>query len=101
MVSPYNGNATLAKDNINGGLSSILAWLEGASELYTGDRLRNVDVPDACKKALSSKIICDQYITRFQEPSYRGSPDNEALTESICGKSCGKSLADWFNGVEA
>ncbi|EEU35716.1 uncharacterized protein NECHADRAFT_87984 [Fusarium vanettenii 77-13-4] len=27
--------------------------------------------------------------------------DNEALTESICGKSCGKSLADWFNGVEA
>ncbi|KAH7226044.1 hypothetical protein B0J15DRAFT_518467 [Fusarium solani] len=60
-------------------------------------RLRNVDVPDACKKALSSKIICDQYITRFQEPSYRGSPDNEALTESICGKSCGKSLADWYN----
>ncbi|KAI8649290.1 hypothetical protein NCS57_01465700 [Fusarium keratoplasticum] len=112
MVSPYNGNATLAKDNINGYRSSILAWLEGASEvsgprpvpgfqLYTGDGLRNVDVPDACKKALSSKIICDQYITRFQEPSYRGSPDNEALTESICGKSCGKSLADWFNGVEA
>ncbi|KAJ4230740.1 hypothetical protein NW757_013954 [Fusarium falciforme] len=112
MVSPYNGSATLAKDNINGYLSSILAWLEGASEvsgprpvlgfqLYTGDGLRNVDVPDACKKALSSKIICDQYITRFQEPSYRGSPDNEALTESICGKTCGKSLADWFNGVEA
>lgn len=112
MVSPYNGSATLAKDNINGYLSSILAWLEGASEvsgprpvpgfqLYTGDGLRNVDVPDACKKALSSKIICDQYITRFQEPSYRGSPDNEALTESICGKTCGKSLVDWFNGVEA
>ncbi|KAL6364313.1 hypothetical protein LRP88_02232 [Fusarium phalaenopsidis] len=95
MVSPYNGNATLAKDNINGYLSSILAWLEGAN------RLRNVDVPDAWKKALSSKIICNQYITRFQEPSYRGSPDNEALTESICGKSCGKCLADWFNGVEA
>ncbi|KAI8648485.1 Carbohydrate-binding module family 50 protein [Fusarium sp. Ph1] len=65
MVSLYNGNATLAKDNINGYLSSILAWLEGA------------------------------------KPSYRGSPDNEALTESICGKSCGKYLVDWFNGVEA
>ncbi|KAK7423088.1 hypothetical protein QQZ08_009255 [Neonectria magnoliae] len=45
MVTPAGGIATIAKDNMNGFLSSILAWLEGSEE--TSGR-RDRDGPLSC-----------------------------------------------------
>ncbi|KAM6526030.1 hypothetical protein FSOLCH5_002161 [Fusarium solani] len=111
MVTPYKGLATLAKDNVNGFLSSILAWLQGSKEVsgprpfpgfqvYTENSLRNVRVPDLCKKALSSNIFCNGYVESFQQPSYRGSIGNGTLAASICDEGCADSLATWFTSVE-
>ncbi|KAM0188779.1 hypothetical protein ACHAPI_010388 [Fusarium lateritium] len=112
MVTPTGGVATLAKNNVNGFLSSVLAWLEG-SEDVTGRRdfpgfqvhtlqgLRNQVVPDTCKTALSAKILCDNWVYTFLEPAYRGSLGNMTLTDSICSKGCGESLKSWFDNVSS
>ncbi|EGX89976.1 LysM domain protein [Cordyceps militaris CM01] len=112
MVTPVGGVATLAKDNVNGFLSSVLAWLEGSEDtsgrrnfpgfpVYTLDGLRNHNLPDPCKAALTTKIYCDYWVNFFSEPSYYGSLNNATLTESVCDKSCGESLSSWFNNVDA
>ncbi|VUC34340.1 unnamed protein product [Clonostachys rosea] len=111
MVTPYKDLATLAKDNVKGFLSSILAWLQGSKEvsgprpfpgfqLYTENSLRNVRVPDLYKKALSSSIFCDGYVQWFQQPSYRGSIENSTLVVSIYDEGRADSLATWFTSVE-
>lgn len=103
MVTLTKGVATLAKNNINGFLSSILAWLEGSEkvsgqrkfegfQVYTLNGLRSEVVPDMCKMALSAKVLCDDEVSTFQEPSYRGTLDNKTLTDSVCNSGCGQSL---------
>jgi hypothetical protein len=111
MVTPHGGVATLAKDNVNGFLSSILAWLEGSEEtsgkrdfvgfeVFGLDGLRNQYVPDTCKTALSAKIYCDYWVSLFEEPSYRGTLNNKTLTDSVCDKGCGESLKQWYDNVD-
>ncbi|GKT46029.1 putative glucan endo-1,3-beta-glucosidase btgC [Colletotrichum spaethianum] len=112
MVTPIGGVATLAKDNINGFLSSILAWLEGSKDvtgqrdfegfqLFTLNGLRNQNVPETCKTALSAKVLCDFWVSMFEEPGYRGTLGNKTLTDSVCDSGCGKSLQSWFDNVNA
>lgn len=112
MVTPTGGITTLAQDNMNGFLSSILAWLEGAEEtsgrrhfpgfpVYTLHGLRNQILPDPCKTALTAKILCDYWVQSFTEPAYHGSLGNASLTDSICDESCGESLRSWFDNVNA
>ncbi|KAH8672181.1 LysM domain protein [Ilyonectria robusta] len=112
MVTPTGGIATLAQDNINGFVSSILAWLEGAEEtsgrrhfpgfpVYTLHGLRNQILPDPCKTALTAKILCDYWVQSFTEPAYHGSLGNASLTDSICDEGCGESLRSWFDNVNA
>lgn len=111
MVSPYQGVTTYAKDNINGFLSSILAWLPGPKaisggrkfegfEVYSLNALRNVRVPDTCKTALSSKVLCDDLVASFQAPSNHGTLANATLTDSVCDAGCQQSLANWFLNVD-
>jgi hypothetical protein len=111
MVSPFRGVPTYARDNVNGLLSSILAWLGGAEQtagereflgfsIYTMASLEEIDVPSACKTALTERIKCDPYLTSMMQLKYRGSLDNDTLTDSICKPSCGTSLQQWFNSVE-
>ncbi|KAH7006940.1 hypothetical protein EDB80DRAFT_684201 [Ilyonectria destructans] len=100
-----------AKGNVNGFLSSFLARLHGSEktsgrptfagfQVYTLDALRNVDVPDTCKTALSSKVLYDYYVTIFEEFGYRGTLDHKTLTGSICDEGCNESLMDWFTSVK-
>ncbi|KAL2759071.1 glycoside hydrolase family 55 protein [Sodiomyces alcalophilus JCM 7366] len=111
MVTPYGGVATLAKDNINGFLSSVLAWLQGSEDVtgrrdfegfqvYTLHGLRNQNIPDTCKTALSAKILCDFWVSMFDEPAYRGTLYNKTLTDSVCDPGCGESLQSWFDNVD-
>lgn len=112
MVTPMGGIATMAKDNVNGFLSSVLAWLEGSEDtsgrrkfpgfpVYTANGLRNHVLTDPCKTALTTKIFCDDMVNFFSEPSYYGNLDNITLTDSICDEGCGESLASWFDNVAA
>ncbi|KAF3811700.1 hypothetical protein GCG54_00014449 [Colletotrichum gloeosporioides] len=112
MVTPIAGVATLAKDNINGFLSSILALLEGSRDvtgqldsegfqLFTLNGLRTQNVPETCKTALSAKVPCDFWLSMFEEPGYRGTLGNKTLTNSVCDSGCGKSLQSWFDNVNA
>jgi hypothetical protein len=110
MVTPYGGVATFAKDNINGFLSSILAWLDGSEDmtgrrdfegfqLYSISGLRRQKIPETCKTALSAKIFCDPFMRTFQEPGYRGAVENTTLADSVCDKGCGDSLKSWYSNV--
>lgn len=112
MVIPISGVTTLAKDSINGFLSSILAWLEGSKDitgqrdfedfqLFTLNGLCNQNVPETCKTALSAKILCDFWVSMFEEPGYRGTLGNKTLTDSVGCSGCGMSLQSWFDNVHA
>lgn len=59
MITPYKGTPTYAKDNMNGLLLSILAWLGGANQtvglrefdgfsIYSTSILEPLDLPIGC-----------------------------------------------------
>jgi hypothetical protein len=73
MISLLGGTPTYAKDNMNGFLASVLAWLQGSNKTvgerkFEGyrvwttealDRLGGQSLPDTCKSALTEIIRCD------------------------------------------
>ncbi|KAL4735958.1 pectin lyase fold/virulence factor [Aspergillus similis] len=90
MVSPFNGIPTYARDNVNGFLSSILAWLGGTEE--TAGRREFAGFTLYSTSSLG--------ISNFRPPfSYHGSLENTTLTDSVCDPSCGRSLQQWYNSV--
>ncbi|KAG2000883.1 hypothetical protein GB937_010729 [Aspergillus fischeri] len=111
MVTPVGELATLAADNRNGFLSSILAWVRLSSETVIGERnftgfqiynplssqLQNLTRP--CVTALTQTIKCHDQLTEWQIPAYHGSLGDRNLTEAICDAGCGKSLKQWFDTV--
>jgi hypothetical protein len=108
MVSPVEETPTLAADNVNGYMSSILAWVRGANATigqrnFTGFTLYDADdleyLTSTCITALTGVIKCDSYLLRFQQPSIHGSLDNATLTDSVCDAACGTSLKSWFDTV--
>ncbi|PGH27695.1 hypothetical protein AJ80_00710 [Polytolypa hystricis UAMH7299] len=110
MISPANENATMAKDNKNGFMSSILAWLKGSNDT-TGQRpLTGFTVfephslpstlPGSCITALTATIKCHDTVFSFWEPAYHGTLEDDSLTDLVCDQGCGNSLASWFNTVE-
>lgn len=112
MVSPTGETPTYAKDNKNGFLSSLLAWIRGSKVVIGGRDLpgfyvwdANTDadlmtgLPDSCKTSLTQLVGCDSYARLFLAESYRGSLGNDTLTESVCDESCGVSLKRWFDNV--
>ncbi|KAL5048229.1 hypothetical protein BDW71DRAFT_205766 [Aspergillus fruticulosus] len=110
MVSPFNGVPTYAQDNVNGFLSSILAWLGGAEgtagqreypgfTIYSTESLEDHDLPTACKTSLTERIKCNPYVRSMTQLRYHGSLENDTLTDSVCDPSCGRSIEQWFNSV--
>ncbi|KAG7286304.1 hypothetical protein NEMBOFW57_008612 [Staphylotrichum longicolle] len=111
MISPLGSAPTLAADNVNGFLSSILAWLQGAENLsgprdfagfqmYPAEWVQNeFSGPATCKTALQQTIVCDDYVRSFTNEGYRGSLQNKTRMDSVCHADCGKSLASWVNHV--
>jgi hypothetical protein len=106
MVSPKTTVPTYARNNKNGYLSSILAWL-GGSNTVTGfyiykpnDWLRAFHFPSSCYNALTTKVSCDTYMQAWTVPTWHGSLASDELTQSVCSASCGKSLATYHANVE-
>ncbi|KAF4234129.1 hypothetical protein CNMCM6805_008835 [Aspergillus fumigatiaffinis] len=110
MVSPVNEMPTLAKDNKNGFMSSILAWLKG-SQNTTGQKkfpgftiYEPDDLPSSfsaeCVSALTATIDCVDHVFSFYETAYHGALGDDSLTEAVCDQNCGNSLAAWFNNVQ-
>ncbi|CEI63499.1 unnamed protein product [Fusarium venenatum] len=88
MVSPLNSTPTYARDNVNGFLSSILAWLQGSKEvagkrafpgflIYQPDDVIEFDVPENCQTALTQRVLCDWDVSDFTQPKYRGSLESK------------------------
>ncbi|KAK4441988.1 pectate lyase superfamily protein-domain-containing protein [Podospora aff. communis PSN243] len=94
MISPVNGNATMAAPNRNGFASSILAWL-GGSTRQTGSRNfegYTLYTPDNFRRSKLSP---------WTGISYHGSLGNDTLTASVCDAGYTQSLAEWVAGVNA
>ncbi|KAM5379429.1 hypothetical protein ACJZ2D_004127 [Fusarium nematophilum] len=83
MVSPRNSTATDARENVNGFLSSILAWLQGTKKISGPRKFKSFVV----------------YEKDDPERRYRGPLDDTEKTDSVCDKGCGNSLRKWFNTV--
>lgn len=112
MVSPLNTLPTYARENINGFLSSILAWLQGAKntsgrrkfngfQLYTPANLRNQFLSEPCRAALTASIICEDHAEMLTDPSYHGSLESRNLTDAVCDAGCGESIKTYYNAVES
>ncbi|XP_014555283.1 carbohydrate-binding module family 50 protein [Bipolaris victoriae FI3] len=110
MVTPVKSKATMAKDNQNGFLSSILAWVRNGTigernfpgfTLYNATQDEDIldGLSEGCKTALTGIIKCDYYTTRFRELRYRGALESKNLTDSVCDQGCGRSLKAWFDTV--
>lgn len=110
MVSPVGEIPTFSKDNVNGFMSSILAWIRAPKEeigqrnftgfqLYNSDDSVLSDLTSPCITALTQNIACSPWMSTWRTPLYHGSLYNNTLTESICDPSCGVSLKSWFDGV--
>lgn len=113
MVSPLDSTPTYAKNNVNGFLSSVLAWLQGSTEVsgereFPGyrvwttqmlDHLYGLVLPDTCKNALTEIIACSNLTTEYQAPGLQTWLGTANDTDSVCAPSCGKSLKTWFDSV--
>ncbi|KAH6696865.1 pectate lyase superfamily protein-domain-containing protein [Plectosphaerella plurivora] len=110
LISPHNGVPTMAADNKNGLLSSVLAWLRGARQptaprdfdgfrVYTSDEAAFVSLSDNCKMALTERIECHEEVQTFQSLGFRASLENQTLTDLVCQASCGTSLEDYVSNV--
>ncbi|KAH7329285.1 LysM domain protein [Stachybotrys elegans] len=112
MISPAGKAPTMASNNKNGFLSSVLAWLQG-SKNSVGDRAfegftiynmtdieeMSTKYPSACVTALTQRIECDDNVKSFSGYEYRGSFGDTAVTDSICDAGCGRSLEWWYGRV--
>ncbi|KID94680.1 LysM domain protein, partial [Metarhizium majus ARSEF 297] len=112
MVSPWLTAATMAKDNKNGFLSSVVAWLQGSKEVsgrrqftgfqvYTPEDVDALDAPvsSSCRTALTRLIECDDAVEKFARLELRTSVGDSAAADSVCDAGCGASLQSWFAGV--
>ncbi|KAI3538503.1 hypothetical protein CSPX01_09431 [Colletotrichum filicis] len=113
MVSPLGSVPTYAKDNVNGFLASVLAWLQGSTDVagereFEGyrvwtsgmlEQLYGLVLPETCSSALTEIIACDNRTEDYQGPGIRSWLGNVNDTDSVCAESCGKSLKTWFDSV--
>jgi hypothetical protein len=114
MISPSGSDSpTLAKDNRNGYLSSIAAWLEGAGDgntvggrnftgftFFDDGSLDGSDLSSGCQDALYQTVYCDRTLWSMREPRYHGSLGDTDLTDSVCDAGCGRSLAQVHSSIE-
>ncbi|KAL4861531.1 hypothetical protein BDV12DRAFT_203919 [Aspergillus spectabilis] len=95
MITPVKELATLASDNRNGFLSSILAWIYPPGSSYIED------LTATCQTALSQTIKCHAKLQGWQQLTMRGSLENVTFTDELCDAGCGKSLRAYYEGVTA
>ncbi|RAO66282.1 uncharacterized protein BHQ10_002294 [Talaromyces amestolkiae] len=92
MVSPVNEYATLAANNVNGFVSSILAWVRETNatigaytfsgfDIYDFDDLDGL-VTSTCQTAVAQTIRCPKYLTIFDVQFYLWSQPPELVAFS-------------------
>ncbi|KAK3943075.1 hypothetical protein QBC46DRAFT_47298 [Diplogelasinospora grovesii] len=112
MVTPLNSTATLGSNNQNGYLASVLAWLEGSTDvvgdrfagwsIFTNGSLAGKGLTSACEAALYQTIKCDDSARNLLSASgYMGSTGNKTLTSLLCDPGCDASIAYLHNSVAA
>ena len=107
MVSRYGEFPTLAADNKNGFLSSIMAWLGGATSvsgdgflLFADRGLENCsEISLECSSALMQPISCDSYLYTLSQEEWWGSLDDKNLMKNVCAPGCGKALSSYHDDV--
>ena len=103
MIGPVGAIPTYARDNVDGYLSSILAWLGGATsttgrrkfkgyQFWTRNDLEDYRITETRLTALTEKAACEDEMRSWVEPSYRGVTGNVTLTNFVCDAGCGESL---------
>lgn len=112
MISPHNATPIYARDNKNGFLSSILAWLGGTNGTtgprnFVGFKLydrtpwfNRLTVSEWCKNALVETIQCDETIQTWTTPAYRGHISNVTLRDRVCDSGCAASISRYYGNVE-
>jgi hypothetical protein len=58
---------------------------------------------DACYKAVTADLKCNEMVRDLDETGWQGSLEDDednAITDSICSKTCHQSLQQWIAGVE-
>jgi hypothetical protein len=111
MVTPVGELITYAKDNRNGYISSILAWVRMSEETmveqhnFAGFQLYNPassmlsNMTSTYKTALNQTIKCDSILRSWQRATYHGLLDTTLETDSVCDQGCGLSLKNWYGTV--
>ncbi|TPX10950.1 uncharacterized protein E0L32_008156 [Thyridium curvatum] len=113
MITPLGLVPVYARNNVNGFLSSVLAWLIGSEgiagerefpgyQVWTAgmlDRLSGPMLPEQCQKALTEVILCDNRTELFQASALRSWQGSVEATDKVCRASCGKSLKSWYDTV--
>jgi hypothetical protein len=57
------------------------------------DSLKDLGLGETCENLLYQTLKCDDYVARFMSPSYHRSLNDQALTTSVCDKSCQGSFS--------
>lgn len=101
MVSPVNENPTLAANNVNGFMSSILAWIRETNttigkrdfpgfQLYDSDDLDGLGLTNTCITALTQKTLCDSYLQTWVIPGVGQCIENTTVADRSCDVGCGE-----------
>ncbi|KAM5345658.1 hypothetical protein ACJ41O_011519 [Fusarium nematophilum] len=98
IKSPETGK-TKDDSGSKGGTESERKWAFDAYQVWTAEELDEFQLPDSCVSALLEGIECDRSIRTFKIPAQRTTLGPEFVTDLVCQRSCGESLAAWFNGV--
>ncbi|KAJ5130998.1 Peptidoglycan-binding Lysin subgroup, partial [Penicillium bovifimosum] len=111
MISPVNEDPTLAANNVNGFMSSILAWVRGSNttigertfpgfQIYTAERLEGLGLTESCTTALTQKVLCSPFLKTWTSPGIGQYYENTTFTDMLCDAGCGESLGSYVDNVE-
>ncbi|KAJ6191605.1 pectin lyase-like protein [Penicillium mononematosum] len=110
MVSPVNETPTLGANNVNGFMSSILAWIREKNntigerkfpgfQLYKSEWLDDLPLTGTCKTALTQNVLCHPWLKTKQSPGIGQYFENTTYANEICDSGCGDSLHSWYDNV--
>jgi hypothetical protein len=106
MISPVTEDPTLATNNVNGFMSSILAWFRGSKttigertfpgfQIYTAESLEGLGLTESCTTALTQKVICSPFLKTWTSPGIGQYYENTTFTDMLCYAGCGESLGSY------
>jgi hypothetical protein len=71
----------------------------GGFQIAETDSLKGLGLSATCEQVLYQPLRCDNYTAAFSSPSYHRSLSDQALTASVCDKSCLSALTTFSRRV--